>query len=291
MYIIISSHRATGPNGLDALLPRSRSSFGLEDSALLAGGRSSTLVIYDYQGLDEEDLDNLRYFLALGVNSDDGNRYIIIVQEKLLHVEDDDQDGDGAIEDEDLGLSEEIPLPPLEGLPSNVEIIARPNGPCRSSWGVLGWFLYADVLDMSVFQNFILVDSSVRGPFLPAHWPPVVHWSAALLPRLQGTVHMVGATILTDPTHPGPNAPVAALTRVQPRIRSGLVAFDHIALQAIQRDPDALKCRADVGDAAWFNEAGASAAVLHSGLNLDCLMLRYQNKDWLDKSSWGWKER
>ncbi|KAL4524203.1 hypothetical protein Ndes2526B_g00222 [Nannochloris sp. 'desiccata'] len=278
----------TGPNGLDALLPRSRSAFGLENPSL-AGGPPSTLVIYDYQGLDEEDLDNLRFFLALGVTSDDGNRYVIIAQEKLLQ-EEDDQDEDGALEDEALGLPDEIPLPPLEGLPSNIEIVARPNEPCRSSWGVLGWLLYADVLDLSVFQNFILVDSSVRGPFLPAHWPPIVHWSTALLSRLQGTVHMVGATISTDPTHPGPGAPVAALTRVQPRVRSGLVAFDRVALQAIQTDPDALKCRADVEDAAWFNEAGTSAAVLHSGLNLDCLMLRYQNKDWLDKSSWGWKE-
>jgi hypothetical protein len=287
IYTLISSHRATGPEGLDALLPRSRSAFGLEDPALLTGP-PSTLVIYDYQGLDEEDLDNLRFFLALGVAPDDGNRYIIIAQEKLLH--EDEQDEDGALEDEALGLPEEYPLPPLEGLPSNIQIIPRPNEPCRSSWGVLGWLLYADVLDMSVFQNFILVDSSVRGPFLPAHWPPIVHWSAALLSRLHGTVHMVGATISTDPTHPGPGAPLAALTRVQPRVRSGVVAFDHIALQAIQTDPDALKCRAGVEDAAWFNEAGASAAVLHSGLNLDCLMLRYQNKDWLDKSSWGWKE-
>ena len=288
MYTLFSSHLAGGgPDSLDAFLPHGRSAFGLVDSAFLDS--ASTLVIYDYQGLDEEDMDNLRYFLAVGVSVGDGNRYLIVSQQQLspTHI-----DADGVEIETEIDLPDDLwPLPPLVSLPSNVQIVMRPNEPCRSSWGVFGWIIDNGIIDISIFKSFVLVESSVRGPFLPAHWPPLVHWSTSLTTRLDGAVHMAGTTISTDPTQPGPAAPLAALPRPQPRLGSGLVAFDHVALEAIQKDPDALKCRATPEDARWFNEAGASAAVLHAGLNLDCLMLRFQNKDWLDKSSWGWKER
>lgn len=286
-YTITSSHRATGAEGLESLVPHGRSAFGIRDPIDLSS--ATTLVIYDYQGLDDEDADNLRFFLALGVSPDDGNRYIVVAKEQLAQQQE-GEEGSTSLDDSLLG-PEQIPLPPFESLPPNVEIILRPNTPCRSAWGVLGWLIESNSIDPHGYKNFILVDSSVRGPFLPSHWPPLVHWSAALLARLQGSVHMAGATMTTDATQPGPQAPPQAQPRPQPRIRSGVVAFDQAALVAIRKDPDVLKCRDTVEDALWYNEAGASAAVLHSGLNLDCLMLRFQNKDWLDKSSWGWKER
>ena len=287
-YTITSSHRATGEDGLESLVPHGRSAFGIRDPIDLS--TATTLVIYDYQGLDEEDADNLRFFLALGVSPDDGNRYMIVSNEQLVPQQ---QGEDGMILpiDDSLLGPEQIPLPPFESLPPNVEIVLRPNVPCRSAGGVLGWLMESNSIDTNGYKNFILLDSSVRGPFLPSHWPPLVHWSASLLARLQGSVRMAGATISTDPTQPGPDAPPEAQPRPQPRIRSGVVAFDQAALAAIRKDPDVLKCRGNAEDALWYNEAGASAAVLYSGLNIDCLMLRFQNKDWLDKSSWGWKER
>ncbi len=34
-------------------------------------------------------------------------------------------------------------------------------------------------------------------------------------------------------------------------------------------------------------ELAAAVAVLQAGLNLDCLMVRYQGVDWLDDANWG----
>jgi hypothetical protein len=47
---------------------------------------------------------------------------------------------------------------------------------------------------------------------------------------------------------------------------------------------------ADSGDAAvprLHTEQSVSIAMLRAGLNLDCMMLRYQGVDWLDDSNWG----
>lgn len=117
----------------------------------------------------------------------------------------------------------------------------------------------------------------------------MVHWSQALTARLQGGVHMVGATIATNPAPAGPLAPPGSKARPQPRLRDHLLAFDHAALGTLRSTSDVLQCYANQMDAAWYSEAGAAAALLKAGHNLDCLMLRYQGHDWRDRSLWGWK--
>jgi hypothetical protein len=67
------------------------------------------------------------------------------------------------------------------------------------------------------------------------------------------------------------------------------VAFDRTALGVLLSDPDVLRCHAHPADAVWRSEAGAAAALLREGHNLDCLMLRYKGRDWSDRSMWGWK--
>ena len=37
----------------------------------------------------------------------------------------------------------------------------------------------------------------------------------------------------------------------------------------------------------YYSELGASAAVLDAGLNIGCLLARYQGVDWRDRANWG----
>ena len=45
------------------------------------------------------------------------------------------------------------------------------------------------------YRNIIMMNSSVRGPFLPAYWPAAVPWTSIFTDRLTNNVKLVGPTI------------------------------------------------------------------------------------------------
>lgn len=61
--------------------------------------------------------------------------------------------------------------------------------------GTLGWAIEQGHITPKHYRFTVLINASVRGPFLPAYWPPDLHWSAALTARLTADVKMVGPTI------------------------------------------------------------------------------------------------
>ena len=43
---------------------------------------------------------------------------------------------------------------------------------CRCfDWGTVGWLLRTKQVDTQRYKSFVFLNSSVRGPFLPAYWP------------------------------------------------------------------------------------------------------------------------
>jgi hypothetical protein len=43
---------------------------------------------------------------------------------------------------------------------------------CRCfDWGTVGWLLRTKQVDTQRYKYFVFLNSSVRGPFLPAYWP------------------------------------------------------------------------------------------------------------------------
>ncbi len=52
-------------------------------------------------------------------------------------------------------------------LPSNVRIVRHSNS-CYD-WGTFGWVLSSGLVDTAHYKNFIFLNSSVRGPFLPPY--------------------------------------------------------------------------------------------------------------------------
>lgn len=55
------------------------------------------------------------------------------------------------------------------------------------------------------YRHVVFMNSSVRGPFLPAMWPKGRHWSTAFTDRLSDTVKLVGPTISCE--GPRPHSP------------------------------------------------------------------------------------
>lgn len=57
----------------------------------------------------------------------------------------------------------------LPALPPNVRAVRHPNE-CFD-WGTFGWAMETGAADTSRYRYVIFMNSSVRGPFLPAYWP------------------------------------------------------------------------------------------------------------------------
>lgn len=64
------------------------------------------------------------------------------------------------------------------------------------------------------------LNSSVRGPFLPAYHPRDVHWTRAFVRKLTRDVKLVGATINCGGAY--------ALSAQQPHVQSYAVAMDQV---------------------------------------------------------------
>lgn len=54
-----------------------------------------------------------------------------------------------------------------------------------------------DSVDINNFQNFIFVNDTCRGPFLPKYMPKTARWTDCLSSHLSNKVKMVGPTILS----------------------------------------------------------------------------------------------
>lgn len=170
-------------------------------SLLSLSGRGRTLVVYVYSFTDEEYERNLLFFLEHGVSPDDGCDYVLVMQE-------------GA------GVLRETRLPPL---PPNVRLLSHPNS-CFD-WGTFGWVTTSQ-LDTSRYRYLILLNSSVRGPFLPSYWPADRHWTSVLTSRLSDGVKMVGATISCEASWKG--GVLTGEKRQNPHVQSYLLAMDQV---------------------------------------------------------------
>ncbi|KAK9817964.1 hypothetical protein WJX72_005006 [[Myrmecia] bisecta] len=205
--------------------------------------------MYVFSGTDPEYHDNLRYFIREGMQEDDGCDYYIVLQR-----------GEGLIE---IG---ELPL-----LPTNAQTINHPNE-CFDL-GTVGWLLDDQIVDVSKYKFFIWLNSSVRGPFLPAYMKGVMHWTQAFTNKLTDVVKLVGATINCGGAYEMP---------ATPHVQTYVVATDRTGLMVLRNKRTVLNCWSNIGETVMHSELGASKAIIEAGYNLDCLMLRYQGLDWRD---------
>eukprot|EP00891_Asterochloris_glomerata_P004976 jgi/Astpho2/4976/fgenesh1_pg.00070_%23_29_t len=208
-----------------------------------------TLVIYVFSGNDPEYMENLSYFLWEGIQEADGCEYIIVLQQGS-----------------DLHQLESRPP-----LPTNARYMEHPNS-CFDI-GTVGWVLNHEDVVVSQYQYFVWLNSSVRGPFLPAYLRGKMHWTAAFTSRITDSVKLVGSTI---------NCGRAYEMAPTPHVQTYVVATDQVGLKVLRDKGTVFKCHDDMAQLVMQSELGASRAILDAGYNLDCLLIRYQGLDWRD---------
>ena len=138
------------------LCPSSPSHSSSAYSALfpVAAGRSLLLVVHATH--DAHYADNLRYFLRKAVRCWQDADYVIVIQR---------EDAASFAPGDDSWKAE------LPALPSNARYVLHQNE-CMDL-GTVGWLLrlplwHPDAVDTSRYRYFFLINTSVRGPLLPA---------------------------------------------------------------------------------------------------------------------------
>ena len=138
----------------------------------------------------------------------------------------------------------------LTGLPLNVQVVRRGNA-CYDG-GTAGEVLAN--MDIRAYRFFFIMNSSVRGPFLPAYFSQsqgsgIIRWTTAFTDLLTEKIKLVGTTISCE-------------RRVH--VQSMLLATDRVGLGILQ-ESGALDCAKDRDEAIINYELGASAAIMGKG--------------------------
>jgi hypothetical protein len=133
--------------------------------------------------------------------------------------------------------------------PSNVRVIRRDNS-CFDG-GSIGRVLeeYPEILSQKKYKYYFLINSSVRGPFMPRYWPESLHWTKAFTQLLNERVKLVGTTINCQR---------------QVHVQSMVLATDQVGFD-ILREEKTLACPVSMKDAITTYELGSSSAIFRRG--------------------------
>ncbi|KAK9810073.1 hypothetical protein WJX72_004380 [[Myrmecia] bisecta] len=217
-----------------------------------------TLVIYIFSPTDAEYERNMRFFIQQGIGADDHCHYIFVVQQTDKHLE------------------QELPK-----LPPHAWYIFHENR-CFD-WGTIGWLFRTGKIDTAAYKYFVLMNSSVRGPFTPTYYKGS-HWTRIFTDRITDEVKLVGPTISCEGA-PKPHDPQNTW-RQNPHVQSYVAATDQKGLEVMLSHGQIFSCYDSLHDTIYYSELGASLAILDAGFNIDSLMIRYQGIDWRDRRHW-----
>lgn len=159
-------------------------------------------------------------------------------------------------------LTQPSPLPPL---PPNARYLHHANE-CYDI-GTVGWVLANHVPSTAPYSYFIWLNSSVRGPFMPAYLRGRLHWTEPLLSKLGAAVKLVGATINCGRAYDLPETV---------HVQSYVTATDSEGLAVLRAAGGVFQCWSHIHDTIIASEIGASKAIMEAGFSIDSLMLRYQ---------------
>ena len=95
-------------------------------------------------------------------------------------------------------LPSQLPLPDL---PSNAQYIFHEN--ICFDWGTFGWALKSTALDVGSYKFIVFMNSSIRGPHLPAYWPVRLLAHVTCLPTPLNNHVLQAANLLHEHFHLG----------------------------------------------------------------------------------------
>ena len=195
-----------------------------------------TLIVYVYFEKDQECIDNLLYFLRTGVSQHARVSYLFLVN------------GNSSVQ---------FPSFP------NVEVVFRENT-CLDI-GTWGQFVKRRAGD---FLYFIVMNTSLRGPFLPFYWNPDLHWSVAFTQFLDERTKLVGLSI---------NCPDGA-GRKYINVQSMILAFDRSTIN-LWNSFHILDFAPDV-TAAYRQESDLTRVLLENGHGVEVMQRLLHVSNW-----------
>lgn len=198
--------------------------------------RQRTAVIYVYHEKNEIYIDNIQFFFREGVRYDENVDYIFVVN------------GDTTIS---------FPTHP------NVKVIRRPNS-CLDigTWGPL-------VLRLKEhYRYFIILNTSIRGPYLPTYWDKRKHWVTGFTHLIDDDIKLVGLSV---------NCP-DGVSRPLVHIQSMLLAFDSTAIDVWSR-ANILKC-VDSREEGYYQEADLTISILNASYNIAVMQSIVGHQNW-----------
>ena len=207
------------------------------------------LVIYVWADTDVSSLGNLAFFIRHGVHRSQPADYYFILQN---------------VNNKTVNESG------LPSLPPNAHYIQHENE-CFD-FGTFGWFLSSTLIDITKYKYFILMNASIRGPYLTAYFPDDLFWWFEIFTRLlNDEVKLVGPTINCEQ---------------KPHVQSYLLATDQVGMKILaDKKNGVLSCKTDYNDAVVNGEIGASQIILKANYRIASLQIKYQGVDFRDKGN------
>ena len=208
------------------------------------------LIIYTFsengKGEGHEQQQNFKFFLDFAVYTDDYLHYCFIINGNM-------------------STNTTVALQRFQSY-KNVEVMRREN----FGYDFCAWKqALKKYNESSPFFYFFLINSSVRGPFLPSY-VNVRTWPLLLTNLLKGNVRLVGTTI---------NCFGHVLSRAGLHIQSMLLLFTFQDLELVQKN---LVCLENKWSGVVASEIGISQAILNDKGNLAVTQLFWRDHDFLD---------
>lgn len=193
-----------------------------------------TLVIYTFH----EKNNNVDFFVKNALYADPNVSWMFVINHPTLTVE----------------------LP--SSMTNNIHIINRENiGHDFGAWGI-----GLSSIDTDQYDKYILINSSVRGPFYPK-WSQERKWILSLTRLLTGDIHLAGTSI--------------GYWNGQPHVQSMVLCFDKIGLEiAFEQDIfTSNPIHMERIDVCMNKEVGFSKAIIEAGYNIGCLLSAFDGWD------------
>lgn len=224
--------------------------------------RQRTLVVYVFSNTDSNYYDNLLAFLHMGVQDSDRVEYLIV-----LNL------------DNDAASMLDLPC-----LPSNARFLVHRN--VCMDFGTFGWLLETRRVDVDRFTHFVVLNSSLRGPFFPRYvglLPPTGsgegkwHWTDAFTALIDDRVKLVGATASCERME----WPAFDWTPAGVHIQSPVYGIDQQTLKQLVASR-VYNCFSLYYETVKYSEIAMSRVVLDLGWQVQSLMTQYGHVDWFD---------
>ena len=222
---------------------------------------NSTLVLYVYNAEDEEQERSFAYFLRYGITENQPTYRIIVTDGPQVK-----------------------PFPRLPSLPSNAQYLK--TSLCTTTWGAID--AVSRVLNVQEYDYFVVIDSHVRGPFIPSYVSNM-HWTEVFTRKLVDNVKMVGSVISCEGAPKDGNA--AGEWRGNPYVKSHAWATDAEGFARLMAQRGVFRCHKNKWDNRYHSDAGAALTIFRSGWTIDSLMSRYQGVDWRSPATWQCNQR